>query len=100
LLALLKKQRDHNGLARDIKDVTVANKSGALDALRSESGTPGRDRSPTIEREQPRRVLTSPLDLEGVASAAEVGYRIRRASDGSLLPGFTSRSDLRMSDER
>ena len=38
MLAILKKQRDHNGLARDIKDVTVANKSGALDALRSDVG--------------------------------------------------------------
>jgi beta-lactamase class A len=38
MLAILKKQRDHAGLARDIKDVTVANKSGALDALRSDVG--------------------------------------------------------------
>jgi beta-lactamase class A len=38
MLAILKKQRDHNGLARDIKDITVANKSGALDALRSDVG--------------------------------------------------------------
>jgi beta-lactamase class A len=38
MLAILKKQRDHNGLARDVKDVTIANKSGALDALRSDVG--------------------------------------------------------------
>jgi beta-lactamase class A len=38
MLAILKKQRDHAGLARDIKDVTAANKSGALDALRSDVG--------------------------------------------------------------
>jgi beta-lactamase class A len=38
MLAMLKKQRDHDGLARDVKDVTVANKSGALDALRSDVG--------------------------------------------------------------
>jgi beta-lactamase class A len=38
MLAILKKQRDHAGLARDVKDVTVANKSGALDALRSDVG--------------------------------------------------------------
>jgi beta-lactamase class A len=38
MLAILKKQRDHDGLARDVKDVTVANKSGALDALRSDVG--------------------------------------------------------------
>jgi hypothetical protein len=30
-----------------------------------------------------------------IASAAEVGYRVRRNSDGSLLPGYTSRSDFR-----
>lgn len=30
-----------------------------------------------------------------IASAAEVGYRVRRHSDGSLLPGFTSRCDFR-----
>jgi beta-lactamase class A len=38
MLEILKKQRDHNGIARDVKDVTVANKSGALDALRSDVG--------------------------------------------------------------
>jgi beta-lactamase class A len=38
MLAILKKQRDHAGLARDVKDITVANKSGALDALRSDVG--------------------------------------------------------------
>jgi len=38
MLAILKKQRDHAGLARNVKDVTVANKSGALDALRSDVG--------------------------------------------------------------
>jgi beta-lactamase class A len=38
MLAILKRQRDHNGLARDMKGVTVANKAGALDALRSDVG--------------------------------------------------------------
>jgi beta-lactamase class A len=38
MLEILKKQRDHNGIARDIKDAVVANKSGALDALRSDVG--------------------------------------------------------------
>ncbi len=38
MLAILKKQRDHNGLGRDMKDTTVANKSGALDNLRSDVG--------------------------------------------------------------
>ena len=28
----------HAGLARDMKDITIANKSGALDALRSDVG--------------------------------------------------------------
>ena len=31
-----------------------------------------------------------------IASAAEVGYRVRRDSDGSLLPGYTSRADIRV----
>ena len=38
MLDILKKQRDHSGIARDLKDVVVANKSGALDALRSDVG--------------------------------------------------------------
>lgn len=38
MLDILKKQRDHNGIARDVKDAVVANKSGALDALRSDVG--------------------------------------------------------------
>lgn len=35
-----------------------------------------------------------------IASAAEVGYRVRRHSDGSLLPGYTSRADFRALDAR
>ena len=46
MLAILKKQRDHAGLARDVKDVTVANKSGALDALRSDVGIVYSKRAP------------------------------------------------------
>jgi beta-lactamase class A len=38
MIEVLKKQRDHNGIARDIKGAVVANKSGALDALRSDVG--------------------------------------------------------------
>jgi beta-lactamase class A len=38
MLEILKKQRDHSGIARDLKDTIVANKSGALDALRSDVG--------------------------------------------------------------
>ena len=38
MIEILKKQCDHNGIARDIKDAVVANKSGALDALRSDAG--------------------------------------------------------------
>ncbi len=38
MLGILKKQRDHDGLGRNMKDVTVANKSGALDHLRSDVG--------------------------------------------------------------
>jgi beta-lactamase class A len=38
MLAALKRQRDHDGLARDMKDITVANKTGALDHLRSDVG--------------------------------------------------------------
>jgi beta-lactamase class A len=38
MLEILKKQRDHSGIARDLKDIVIANKSGALDALRSDVG--------------------------------------------------------------
>ena len=38
MLAILKKQRDHDGIARDMKDIAVANKTGALDHLRSDVG--------------------------------------------------------------
>jgi beta-lactamase class A len=38
MLEILKRQRDHNGIARDMKDIVVANKSGALDHLRSDVG--------------------------------------------------------------
>lgn len=38
MLAILKRQRDHTGIGRDMKDVTIANKSGALDHLRSDVG--------------------------------------------------------------
>lgn len=38
MLTILKRQRDHNGIGRDMKDVTIGNKSGALDALRSDVG--------------------------------------------------------------
>lgn len=38
MLAILKRQRDHDGIGRDLKDITIANKTGALDALRSDVG--------------------------------------------------------------
>jgi beta-lactamase class A len=38
MLEILKKQRDHSSIGRDMKDVVIANKSGALDALRSDIG--------------------------------------------------------------
>jgi beta-lactamase class A len=38
MLAILKRQRDHDGIGRDMKDITIASKSGALDHLRSDVG--------------------------------------------------------------
>ncbi len=38
MLTILKRQRDHDGIGRDMKDLTIANKTGALDALRSDVG--------------------------------------------------------------
>ena len=38
MLTILKRQRDRNGIGRDMKDVEIANKSGALDHLRSDVG--------------------------------------------------------------
>ena len=38
MLDILKKQRDHSSIGRDTEDLVIANKSGALDALRSDVG--------------------------------------------------------------
>ncbi|MBV9760089.1 MAG: serine hydrolase [Acidobacteriaceae bacterium] len=38
MIEILKRQRDHDGIGRDLKDVTIASKSGALDHLRSDVG--------------------------------------------------------------
>jgi beta-lactamase class A len=38
MIAILKRQRDQDGMGRDVKDVEIAHKSGALDALRSDVG--------------------------------------------------------------
>ncbi len=38
MLTILKRQRDRNGLGRDMKDVDVADKTGALEHLRSDVG--------------------------------------------------------------
>jgi beta-lactamase class A len=38
MIGILKKQRDHNGIGRDLKDTVIANKSGALNTLRSDVG--------------------------------------------------------------
>jgi beta-lactamase class A len=38
MIAVLKRQQDRGGIARTFKDITVANKSGALDHLRSDVG--------------------------------------------------------------
>lgn len=38
MLTVLKRQRDRNGIARDMQDVEVADKTGALDHLRSDVG--------------------------------------------------------------
>ena len=38
MLTILKRQRDHNCIGRDLKDVPIASKSGALDHLRSDVG--------------------------------------------------------------
>ncbi len=37
MIAVLKRQQSHEGIARDLKDVTIASKSGALDSLRSDA---------------------------------------------------------------
>ncbi|HLH03324.1 MAG TPA: serine hydrolase [Bryobacteraceae bacterium] len=38
MLTILKHQRDRDGIGRDMKDVDIANKTGALDALRADVG--------------------------------------------------------------
>jgi beta-lactamase class A len=37
MIAVLKRQQDHNGVGRDMKNAVIASKSGALDHLRSEA---------------------------------------------------------------
>jgi len=46
MLAVLKRQRDHNAIGRDLKDVTIASKAGALDHLRSDVGIVYSSRGP------------------------------------------------------
>jgi beta-lactamase class A len=36
MISVLKRQRDHDGAGRDMKDTVIASKSGALDHLRSD----------------------------------------------------------------
>lgn len=38
MIAILKRQRDHNCIGRDMKDIPIASKSGSLDHLRSDVG--------------------------------------------------------------
>ena len=38
MLTILKRQRDHDGIGRDLKGTVIASKSGALDRLRSDVG--------------------------------------------------------------
>lgn len=46
MLAVMKRQQDHSGIGRDLSDVTVASKSGALDHLRSDVGIVYSQRGP------------------------------------------------------
>jgi beta-lactamase class A len=46
MLAVMKRQQDHSGIGRDLRDVTIANKSGALDRLRSDVGIVYSERGP------------------------------------------------------
>ena len=61
MLEILKRQRDRNGIGRDMKDVTIASKSGALDHLRSDVGIIYSKRWPNRygdhDRQHPRREL-------------------------------------------
>ena len=46
MIEVLKRQRDHNCIGRDMKDVTIASKSGSLDHLRSDVGIVYSSRGP------------------------------------------------------
>ncbi len=46
MIAILKRQRDHDCIGRDMKDVKIASKSGALDHLRSDVGIVYSQRGP------------------------------------------------------
>ena len=63
MLAILKRQQDHTGIGRDTPDLTIANKAGALDHLRSDVGiiySPAGDVAMAITVEDIPQVFYSP----------------------------------------
>lgn len=69
MLAIMKRQRDHTGIGRDMKDdVTIASKSGALDHLRSDVGIVYSNRGP----------IAMAITVEGVP---EIDYGPDNAGD-------------------
>jgi beta-lactamase class A len=68
MLAILKRQRDHDGIGRDMQDVTIASKSGALDHLRSDVGIVYSKRGP----------IAMAITVEGIA---QVDYGPDNAGD-------------------
>lgn len=46
MLAVMKRQQDHTGIGRDLREITIASKSGALDHLRSDVGIVYSERGP------------------------------------------------------
>lgn len=69
MLAIMKRQRDHNGIGRDMKDdVTIASKSGALDHLRSDVGIVYSKRGP----------IAMAITVEGIP---EINYGPDNAGD-------------------
>ena len=87
-------------LATQLRDLAA----GVPASLVSVEAPTSRDEAGVVEEGTPvelysafDRTWSAGFEIAGVVDA---GYRVRRLSDGSLLPGYTARSDLRTTDRR
>lgn len=82
MIALLKRQQDHRGIARTIKDTAVASKAGALDNLRSDVGIVYTKRGRII------MAITSDKMPEVVWTEENPGYLLLSRLSSLLIDGL------------